>query len=264
MTIAYGAETLDAVLFDLDDVLVPVDTPRAWQWAWKPQGPLLGDRRVRAAVRRALRAWDRRRWLGLTGKAPPADLAALRDHIANTLTVLAGHPLPDVETEAVVRRVLRPAGEVEKFPDVAPALARLAAAGVRVGVATPYPAESARWMLRRSGLAPELLVRHGDDPGPALPDRAAFRDAVARLGSEPKRTGYVGDLFWSDVRAAARAGLHAVLLDRHDAWPKVQSGRVATLEALEAAFARGDVPEGGDPDEDAESGHDGPDGTGRG
>ncbi|HEY1198566.1 MAG TPA: hypothetical protein VGG32_07560, partial [Thermoplasmata archaeon] len=72
MTLSYGPHEVDAVLLDLDDVLVPFQTPAAWQWAWRPQGPVLGERRVKAAVRRALKAWDRRRWQGLTGKAPPA------------------------------------------------------------------------------------------------------------------------------------------------------------------------------------------------
>jgi FMN phosphatase YigB (HAD superfamily) len=254
VTLPYGSETLDAVLFDLDDVLVPFDTPQSWQWAWHPQGPVLCDRRVRAAVRRSLRAWDRRRWQGLTGKQPPADLAALRQHISDTLAAVAGHTLPAPETEAVVRRMLRPAGEVERFPDVAPLLARLSAAGVKVGVATPLPAESAQWVLHRTGLPASLLILSGDPPGPILPERAAFRGAAERLGAEPRHTGYVGDLFWSDVRAAARAGLRAILLDRHDAWPKVQVGRITSLDGLEAAFAKGDAPP---PDTD----EDGPDGV---
>jgi hypothetical protein len=48
-----------------------------------------------------------------------------------------------------------------------------------------------------------------------------------------------GDLLWRDARAAARAGLPSVLVDRHDAWPKVQSGRTVSLDGLEAALATG-------------------------
>lgn len=239
MTLPYGSATVDAVLFDLDDVLVPFHTPAAWQWAWRPQGPLLGERRVRSAVKRALRAWDRRRWQGLTGKAPPAGLPELRAHLAETLRTVAGHSLPDAETEAVVRRFLRPAGEAERFADARPALDRLAGAGVRTGVVTPLPEESARWLLRRSGLPDSLLLVAGDPPGPVAPDRAAFRAGCERAGTEPARTAFVGDLFWSDVRAAHRAGLVALLLDRRDAWPKVQSGRFTTLDALEATLAAG-------------------------
>ena len=244
MTLPYGSGEVDAVLFDLDDVFLPFQTPAAWQWAWRPQGPLLGERRVRAAVRRSLRAWDHRRWLGLTHKEPAADVDALRAQLAATLAAIAGHPLPPPESDAVVRRMLHPAGEVETFPDVAPALDRLRRAGMRIGVASELPRETATWMLHRAGY-PETLLCVSAEPGnPSLPDRGAFRSAVERLGSTVERTVFVGDLYWSDVRAAARAGLAAVLVDRHDAWPKVQHGRMTTLDALEATLARGPAPPG--------------------
>jgi putative hydrolase of the HAD superfamily len=243
----YGAGTVDGVVLDLDDVAVPFLSPAAWQWAWKPQGPVLGERRVRAAVRRALKAWDRRRWRGLTGREPPVDLAALDAHLRSALATVAGRPLPEPETEAVVRRLLHPAGEVETFPDVAPALRRLEAAGVRTAVATELPAEAANWLVRRAGISSTLLRVTGEGPHP-LPDRAAFRAVAAALDLPPERVAFVGDLFWSDVRAAARAGLPAVLLDRHDAWPNVQSGRITKLDGLEAALATGghtpDSPDG--------------------
>jgi FMN phosphatase YigB (HAD superfamily) len=242
VTLSYGPHEVDAILFDLDDVLVPFQTPAAWQWAWRPQGPVLGERRVKAAVRRALKTWDRRRWQGLTGKAPPADPEALRDHLANTLATVAGHPLSPDETEAVVRRFLRPAGEVERYADVPSALERLRARGLQLGTITPLPSESARWLLHRCGLPEALLIGSGDAPGPCVPDRAAFRAAAETLGTSPDRVAYVGDLFWSDVRAAARAGLPSVLLDRRDAWPKVLTGRLTTLDSLEAALAAGGSP----------------------
>ena len=244
MTLSYGSREVDAVLFDLDDVLVPFQTPAAWQWAWRPQGPVLGDRRVKAAVRRSLKAWDRRRWQGLTGKAPPADLATLRAYIADSLVAVAGHTLPPAETEAVVRRFLHPAGEVERYPDVPTTLDRLRSAGVKVGVVTPLPSDSARWLLHRCGLPEGLVLGTGDGPGPCVPDRVAFRSAAEALGVPIDRAAYVGDLFWSDVRAAARAGLAAVLLDRRDAWPKVLTGRLTSLDLLESTLsAGGSLPE---------------------
>jgi HAD superfamily hydrolase (TIGR01549 family) len=240
VTLPFGSRTIEAVLFDLDDVLVPFNTPAAWQWAWRPQGPLLGDRKTRSALRRGLKAWDRRRWAGVVGRSPPADLDALQAHLAETLTLLAGHALP--EADAVVRRMLHPAGDVEKFPDAAPTLARLRAAGVRVGVVTPLPEESARWLLKRTQLPEELLLLAGDPPDLPVPDKRAFVRAAERLGAPPDRVAYVGDLFWSDVRAATRAGLAAILLDRRDAWPDVHVGRVAGLDGLEAGMAAGGAP----------------------
>jgi putative hydrolase of the HAD superfamily len=228
--------TIEAVLFDLDDVLAPFQTVGAWQWAWHPQGPILGERHVRAMIRRSLREWDRRRWQGAIGKAQPTDLAALRAHLAETLGRIAGRPLPAEEVAAVVRRFLRPQGEVERYADALPALERLRARGVRSGVLTPLPLESARWLVRRAGIPETLVLVTGDDPGPALPAAPAFLGAVERLGLEPSRVAFVGDLFWSDARAAQRAGLRGVLLDRQGSWPNVQGTRLAALDALEATL----------------------------
>ncbi|HTW55270.1 MAG TPA: HAD family hydrolase [Thermoplasmata archaeon] len=237
MPIPSGAAPVDAVLFDLDDVLVPFHALSVWQWAWKPQGPALGPRRAAAAFRRAVHAWDKRRWDGVTGRQPPADATALRTHLVETLEALAARPLPAEEVEAVVRRVLHPAGEVERFPDVAPCLARLAAAHVRYGISTSLPGDSARWLLKRVGLPEAALLATGDGPDPALPARAAFKAAVARLDVPAERVVYVGDLFWSDVHAAHRAGVPALLLDRPDSWPRVALGRMRSLDALESTLA---------------------------
>ena len=238
MALPYGSASVEAILFDLDDVLVPFQTTGAWQWAWRPQGPVLGDRRVRAAVRRSLRQWDRRRWRGLTGKEPPADLTTLHQHLVATLYAIAGHSLPPEETEAVVRRLLHPAGEVEKFPDVAPALARLQAANLPWGVVTSLPNDAARWLLRRVGIDQSHLLLTGE-AAPILPDRSAFRGAADRMGFPVEKVAFVGELFWSDTRAAARAGLPAILLDRHEAWTKVQVGHIEKLDGLEGALAAG-------------------------
>ncbi len=227
---------IEAVLFDLDDVLVPFQTVGAWQWAWRPQGPILGERHVRAMVRRSLRGWDRRRWQGAIGQAPPVDLGALRAHLAETLGRIAGHPLPPEEVDAVVRRFLKPQGDVERYADAVPALDRLRSRGVRSGIVTPLPLESARWILRRAGIPEALVLASGDDPGPAVPAAAAFQAAADRLGLAPSRLAFVGDLFWSDARAAQRAGLRGVLLDRQGSWPNVKGTRLAGLDGLEAAL----------------------------
>lgn len=239
MALSFGVRPLEAVLFDLDDVLVPFQTVHAWQWAWRPQGPLLGARKVGAALRTRLKAWDRRRWQGLTGAAPPADVEALKLHLAETLAAIAGRALPPEEVAAVVRRFLRPASEIERYPDALRTVEKFAALGLRTGVVTHLPRESAVWLLRRAGLEERLLLGTGDPPGPSIPEPAAFRAAAEALGTVAARTAFVGDLLWSDVRAAHRAGLVAVLLDRHDAWPDVQAERTAELDTLEATLRAG-------------------------
>ena len=169
MPISSGEAEIDAVLFDLDDVLVPFHTPAAWQWAWHPQGPALGERRLQAALKRALKGWDRRRWQGVTGRSPPADLTALTEHLTFTLREVAGRSLPPEEEAAVVRRMLRPAGEIERYPEVAPTLARLAARGLRCGTITPLPESSAQWILKRVGLPETMLLGSGDSGAPTVP-----------------------------------------------------------------------------------------------
>ncbi len=236
----------DAVLVAVEDVLVPFRTLGAWQWAWRPQGPRLSDRHVRSAVRKALRAWDQRRWQGLTGKRPPADPAALEGHLRETLRAIAGRTLPTEETEAVVRRLLRPAGEVERFADAGPFVERLGRAGVAVGALSGLPSESARWLLQRVGLPLALLLAPADPPGPPLASRAAFEAAVQRLGVSPERTVWVGGMYWSDVRAGERAGLRSRLVDRFGAWPSVAGPPMADLGEFEgratAGTAVGPVP----------------------
>jgi len=252
-----GSTEVDAVVFDLDDVLVPFHTLAGWQWAWRPQGPALGERRVQAAIRRSLHAWDKRRWQGLTGRAPPADIAALDAHLAATLAAIAGHALPPEESAAVVRRILRPAGEIERYADVLPALGRLRERQIAFGAVTPLPTESAQWLLRRTGLAAVPLLASGAAGAPTVPDRAVWRTVVERLGTAAERTAFVGDLFWSDVRAAHRAGLAAFLLDRHDAWPHVAAGRMRSLNDLEATIARGPASpaaDGGSPSDEPTAG----------
>lgn len=243
-----------AVVFAVNDVLVPFRSVAAWQWAWRPQGPRLGDRHVQAAVRRALKEWDRRRWHGLTGKSPPADRAALEAHLGETLQAVARRSLPAEERDAVVRRMFQPKGELERFPDVEPALGRLRARGVHVGALTYLPTESARWLLQRSGFPAEALLGRGTASEPAVPAGAAFLAAAERLGAPVEGTVFVGSMSWSDARAAQRAGLRAVLLDRAGAWPHLAGGRIASLAELDAALERSATPIGGPSTDDAAPG----------
>ncbi len=226
-----------AVVLDLDDVLVPFHVPSLWQWAWRPQGPIANERRMAGALRRSVRLWDQRRWHGLTGAEPPADLAALESHLTSTLAAIAGHAPPPEEGGAVARRLLHPTGEIGRFPEVRAVVDRLRSSGTKVGVATPFPRESAEWWLKRSGLSDLPVVVAGDPPGPTLPSREAFRAAAQGLGIDPESVVMVGDLLWSDVRAARRAGLSAVLLERSPSGEPLGPGRIRSLDDLEGALA---------------------------
>ncbi len=235
-----------AVVFDLDETLVPVQTFSRWQWAWRPNGPALSDRHVKAALRRELHAWDRRRWRGLVGAEPPVGPADYQAHLNRTLLAVADRPLPEAEAAAVVDRFLRPVGPFESYPDVAPALAALSARSIPIAILTPVPDDAARGFLKRSGIPVERLVpSSGGQPAP--PDRAAFRRATEWLGVRPSQAFYVGDLYWSDVRAAARAGLRSILIDRDHRVGAASGIRLHRLTELEAWIDRPPEPPEGTP-----------------
>jgi putative hydrolase of the HAD superfamily len=249
VTLKIGDAEFLGFLFDLDDTIVPTQTLTAWQWAWRPRGPPLSERHAQAALRRAQHRWDRRRWRGLVGAEPAVDLDAYRQHLRETLWAIAGHPLPGPETEAVVTRFLKPMGDVERYADAVPCVERLRSADVTVGFATQLPRESARWMLHRVQLPEELLVLAGDDsPETCLPGVAAFRLALDRIQTPSSKAVFVGDLFWSDVRAATRLGISAVLLDRNGTWPKVGGRRIRNLGELESGLAASPEGDAGNPE----------------
>ncbi len=228
-----AARALPGVLFDLSDTLVPWHTITHWQWAWRPQGPLIPERHAQAAIKRSLRGWDQRRWQGLVGTMPVAEAADHREFLRATLTEIAGHSLPPTEVEAVVDRFLRPTGEIERFPDAAATVLQIAERGQPVGVVSELSADTARAMLKRAGLVESWLVLSEAGPAePRLPSAAAFHRACERLGTVPGQTVFVGNLYWSDARAANRAGLTGVLIDRTDIWPRVVANRIQTLSEL--------------------------------
>lgn len=106
--------------------------------------------------------------------------------------------------------------QVEPFPDVIPALARL----LRRYRLTSLSNGNAD--LAVIGLARyfEISVA-ARDAGAAKPDPRIFEALLARTGLAPAQVVYVGDDPLADVEGARRAGLHAVWVDRFGrAWPE--------------------------------------------
>jgi putative hydrolase of the HAD superfamily len=99
-------------------------------------------------------------------------------------------------------------------PDVRPALARLRAAALRIGVVSNFDGRLPV-ILAALGLAPLVdRVVWSSRVGAAKPDPAIFHAAVAALGVAPAEALHVGDDPRADVEGARAAGLRALRIDR--------------------------------------------------
>jgi putative hydrolase of the HAD superfamily len=117
-------------------------------------------------------------------------------------------------------------------PDVVPALEGLAARGLELGVVSNSEGRI-RAKLAREGLGRFFdVVVDSHEERVSKPDPEIFRRGCARLGVEPARTVYVGDLYAIDVAAAGLAGLRGILLDRHGGYETPPCARIAALTDL--------------------------------
>lgn len=120
--------------------------------------------------------------------------------------------------------------------DALPALDRLDASGVRVGIITNGELDFQRDKIERLGLAPRIehLIASGT-VGVTKPDARIFEVACERFGVSPEEALYVGDRLTTDAIGAARAGLRGVWLDRVGG---PEHGRELPEEAIELGVQR--------------------------
>ncbi|WP_230671576.1 HAD family hydrolase [Rathayibacter sp. Leaf248] len=99
--------------------------------------------------------------------------------------------------------------------DALPALDRLDAAGVRIGVITNGDLEFQTRKMDAIALSErvEHLIASGE-VGVTKPDARIFQVACERFGVAPSDALYVGDRLGTDAIGAARAGLRGIWLDR--------------------------------------------------
>jgi HAD superfamily hydrolase (TIGR01549 family) len=127
------------------------------------------------------------------------------------------------------------------FPDAAPALAALRAAGLRLAVVSNWDC-SLRSVLAELGLAGAVdAIVVSAEAGALKPDAAIFLAALEQLRREPHEAVFVGDSLETDVLGARAAGLRALLLERGGAGAPGADGveRVFSLhEVVELVEAR--------------------------
>lgn len=129
-------------------------------------------------------------------------------------------------------RVFSASASYKLFDDVVPALHELAAHGYRLGLISNFE----EWLQR---LLVELEIHEHFDAtvisgveGVEKPDPAIYEIAVDRAGIDPSEGVHVGDSPKLDAEPALSVGLHAVLLDRFDAYPGAGLATIRSLEEL--------------------------------
>ncbi|RIX26430.1 HAD family hydrolase [Amnibacterium setariae] len=101
------------------------------------------------------------------------------------------------------------------FPDVLPALDRLAAEGIRVGMVTNGSGAVQRGKLDAVGLTGRFdPLTVSSEAGVKKPDPAVFAVALAAAGIGPEDVWFVGDNLWHDMPGALETGIRGVWLDR--------------------------------------------------
>ncbi len=122
--------------------------------------------------------------------------------------------------EDLAARVYEEFGDATRwraYDDVAPALGRLRAAGLRTGVVSNWD-RRLPGLLEGLGLAGLLdTILTSAEVGLHKPDPRIFELACQRLGTVPARSAHVGDHYYADYIGATALGMRAVMIDRHGA-----------------------------------------------
>lgn len=220
MSITPGPATVsiplvDGVLFDVDDTLV--DTRRAFATAitavarvWLPD---LGEERHPEALAR---------WRGdphghfRSYTRGEVDFETQRRRRADDLQTAFGGALLDDPAYAEWLELFWGTFSTSfvAHPEARAVVDRLRAAGLRIGALTNAAKAHQDDKLARTGFGDVPVLVGVDTLGFGKPDPRAFAEACRRLGTEPARTGYVGDELEVDALGALGAGLVGIWLDR--------------------------------------------------
>jgi len=229
-----------AVLFDLDDTLVP-DVGAAFE-AMEAAAGLAAERHgfEPVSLRLAARKRARELWyaflqekgcdgFGLSSwealcsdfEGDDPQLAQVRAWTPGYRTrtwelALADHGVsdPDLAAELARKFRLERARRYAAYPDVLPVLERLRPR-FALGVVTNGPSDLQRTKLARSGLERFFdTVAISMEVGVTKPDPAIFRFALDRLGPEARTAVMVGNSLRSDIAGAKATGIRAVRIIR--------------------------------------------------
>jgi putative hydrolase of the HAD superfamily len=170
-----------------------------------------------------------------------SSLAALRERCADAMRPALPPDVADANP-AELTAALLDAIEFSAYPDAAPALRALRAAGCALIVVSNWDV-SLRERLAETGLEPLVDAAVASaELGVAKPGRAIFEHALAIAGVAPGRAWHVGDSVEADVEGATAAGIRPVLVERAGA--PLSGGRADSREAPARAADATPVPSG--------------------
>lgn len=139
----------------------------------------------------------------------------------------------DVDAEKIAMRVYDEFGRANRwraFDDVAPALERLRARGIKTGLISNWDRRLAG-LFDGLGLMPLIdTVVSSAEVGLHKPDPRIFELALERLEVAAAHSVHVGDHYYADMVGAGSVGMLPVLIDRHGG---EQQGRVAFIRTLD-------------------------------
>jgi putative hydrolase of the HAD superfamily len=187
-------------------------------------GPDVSEAAARAAIRAEIAYYRAHLHRGRDA----ASLAVLRASCAEAMRPALGTDAPG----AVLTEALLDALAFSAYPDSAPALRALRAAGFRLVVVSNWDS-SLRERLEETGLAPLVDGAVASaELGAAKPDGAIFDHALALAGVDREAAWHVGDRVDADVEGALAAGIRPVLIAR-DGAPAAPEG-VPVIRSLAA------------------------------
>jgi len=223
---------LDAVVFDAGGTLVRLD----FEWI----AMMLGELGVRTTIP-ALRQGEvhGRRLYDAAADLAPAAVAPIEAYWGGMLE-RAGCPREQLDV-AITRLDERQrssaflwARPVEGATGV---LAALTAMGLRLACVSNSDGRAEEHLVRFDLRAPLEFVIDSHIVGIEKPDPRIFARALERLGVEPGRALYVGDLRSVDERGARAAGMHFVLLDPYGTYAHHDTDSIPALDRLPAWVA---------------------------
>jgi len=210
---------IEAVLFDIGDVLMHFETSRARHFLDAAVRPVF-DGLIELGHRPPpFRAYARRiRWAFVsafvTSRIVQREVATL--DVMRRAHARMGISLSTGLMNELAMQCKRP---FEQFfstdPQAVPVVSRLREVGFKLGIVsnTFFPRFAIDEVLEREGLLEPFPVRiYSSDVGFMKPHPGIFRAALDQLDVAPEQAMHVGDLVRKDVRGAARAGIHSVLM----------------------------------------------------